>query len=305
MSKEKLLFIYNPHAGQERLKSKLADIFDAFSARGFEIIAAPTAGHKDATETAFEYAIDGKISRIVCAGGDGTLNEVVSGVLKSGKNVPIGYIPCGSTNDFGYSLKLPKTMAAAADFAASKKPVPCDVGNINGKAFLYTAAFGAFSDVSYDTPQNIKNTLGHMAYILSGMTKLTNIKAVQLNVEYEDPHGKDLNTDGEFILGMVANSDSVGGFKGITGKHVKLDDGIYEMILVRKPNNLIDITNLVNSLFAGEINGAGIVYSKVKNVNIKCGSELMWSLDGEFGGNMPDARIEVRKRAVSYICCLD
>ncbi|MBQ9119324.1 MAG: YegS/Rv2252/BmrU family lipid kinase [Lachnospiraceae bacterium] len=324
--RKRLVFIYNPNAGKARLKSKLADVIRIFAEHDYEVVAVPTFKHGDATDYAREYALEGGCERIVCSGGDGTLNEVATGVCMAGVRVPIGFIPAGTTNDFSYSLKIPKNIFKAAEMAATQQPVPSDIGEINGEFFTYTAAFGLFTDVSYDTPQNFKNVLGRMAYLLSGASKLYNIKSYHLTVEYmeqqvQPEEGSETATEmavaeadavaeaepkrsvvyGEFIYGMIANSDSVGGFKGITGKGVRFDDGVFEMILIRKPHNILEMTNIVNELLNKKLNSDNIVYAKVNYVRLQSEEDLPWSLDGEFGGNMPRAEIHIRKQAVDYI----
>ncbi len=311
--RKRLIFIYNPNAGKARLKSKLADVIRIFSEQGYEVVARPTAKHGDATEFACEYALEGNCDRIVCSGGDGTLNEVVTGVQNAGVRVPIGFIPAGTTNDFSYSLKIPKNILKAAELAAVQAPLACDVGEINGEFFTYTAAFGLFADVSYDTPQNVKNVLGRVAYLLSGATKLYNVKSYHLSGEYHamNKHiaedGQEIVTwetkelRGEFIYGMVANSDSVGGFKGITGKGVRYDDGVFEMILIRKPHNIVELTNIAGELVSKKLDSEHIVYARVDSVQMTAEEGLPWSLDGEFGGDMSHASIHIRKQAVDYI----
>ncbi len=311
--RKRLIFIYNPNAGKARLKSKLADVLQIFAAQGYEIVAMPTTKHGDATEFAKEYALEGNCDRIVCSGGDGTLNEVVTGVMNAGVRVPIGFIPSGTTNDFSYSLKIPKNILKAAELAAVQPPLACDVGEINDEFFTYTAAFGLFADVSYDTPQNVKNVLGRVAYLLSGATKLYNVKSYHMNVEYhamqkhraED--GQEVVTwrteevSGEFIYGMIANSDSVGGFKGITGKGVRYDDGVFEMILIRKPHNILELTNIASELLSKKLESEHIVYARVDAVHLNAEEELPCTLDGEYGGDMSHASIHIRKQAVDYI----
>ncbi len=338
--RERLLFIYNPNAGKAKLKGKLSDIVVEFSENGYEVIVMPTAKRGDAAEFAKEYAEEGACSRIVCAGGDGTLNEVVSGVMKSGVRVPIGYIPAGTTNDFGYSLKIPKDALEAAKFAALNAPLPSDVGEICGNTFVYTAAFGLFSDVSYDTSQDMKNILGRVAYLLRGVRSLVEVQNYWLEVEYleagddmdageeeesrtegelsaerdtqevenvapgaeKPPHaGIWRQITGEFICGMVANSNSVGGFKGIMGKGVRFDDGVFEMLLIRRPHNVIELTDIVNELISKKLKSDNIVYAHVREVRLEAKSGLPWSLDGEFGGDMPQATIHIRQQAVDYI----
>lgn len=306
------MFIYNPNAGKAKIKSSLSDIVQEFSSRDFDVIVKPTGKRGDATEFAREYAENGEIERIVCSGGDGTLNEVVTGVLQSGKRIPIGFIPAGTTNDFSYSIRIPKDIVKAAALAAAAEPMPSDAGTINGRTFVYTASFGLFSDVSYDTPQNMKNILGRMAYILSGAKSLHNVKVYTMKVSYESLAQNEtkpvderecvsMQTEGEFICGMISNSDSVGGFKGIMGREVEFDDGVFEMVLIRKPHGIIDLTGIINELLSKNLNSPNIVYAHVRSVKVENEGELPWSLDGEFGGNMPLAEIHILKQAVDYL----
>lgn len=304
--KKFLVFIYNPHAGKARIKGKLSDVVEIFAQNGYEVIIKPTRKHGDATEYAREYAAEMNCDRIVCSGGDGTLSEVVTGIVQAGIRIPVGFIPAGTTNDFGYSMKIPGNILNAAFLASNCTPVPSDVGEINGATFIYTAAFGLFSDVSYATPQNVKNILGRMAYILSGASKLYNVKSYHLMLDYDaDVQNSEESVheriEGEFIYGMISNSDSVGGFHGIAGKGVQFDDGIFEMILIRKPHNIIELTDIVNELLNKKLDSENIVYARVSNVNLVSSEELPWSLDGEYGGNMPQAAIHIKKQAVDYI----
>ncbi len=554
--KKRLVFIYNPNAGKAKIKSKLSDIVVEFSKFGYEVIVLPTGKRGDASEFARAYAASGEAARIVCSGGDGTLSEVVKGVLSSGCRVPIGFIPAGTTNDFSYSLKIPKQPLKAAALAACGEPMPSDVGEIDGKSFIYTAAFGLFSDVSYDTPQNMKNLLGRAAYLLRGVGSLHNVKSYRMRVEFcesnpgngldeekcaagriaegraavsaafageesaekraaifkeesvltdgaengaeqeiakhvpadgksesaeppagtvpgfggkpaertsvfgepagaeqqpaetepeaegeqagqasaignetgtaeqrsageepgaegipagkasaignetgtaeqrsageepgaegipagqvsaisnqtstaeqrsagEEPEAEGIpagrepaeaeqakdriapgqapvgsqagaeqapagknraetadhanlpkeqdmaasgcryrTEEGEFICGMISNSDSVGGFKGIMGKGVQFDDGIFEMVLIRRPRSFIDLTNIVNELLSKKLRSDNIIYAHVSEVRLSCEGELPWSLDGEYGGDMPQAQIHIRKQAADYV----
>ena len=175
--KERLLFIYNPVAGKGRIKGKLSEILEQFSATGYELIVHPTNSQGDARRTAMEYAKEHRCDRIVCAGGDGTFSETAGGVLLSGERVPLGYVPEGTTNDFAYSLKLPADMARAADLAAHGSGIPSDIGTMNGEPFTYTACFGLFTEVTYETPQSVKNAIGRTAYLMNAASKLMNIKS--------------------------------------------------------------------------------------------------------------------------------
>ena len=229
---KKLLFLFNPHAGKAQIKNKLLQIVDIMVKGGYDVTIYPTQAREDAFRMVYDRAAE--FDRIVCSGGDGTLDEAVSGMILSGNKIPLGYIPAGSTNDFANSLKIPKDMVKAAEIAISGEPFACDVGMFNEEPFVYVAAFGIFTAVSYKTSQEWKNILGHAAYILEGVKSLTEITSYRLRVECEDAVIED-----EFIYGMISNSNSVGGFKNMTGKNVLLDDGKFEVTLIRKPKNIV------------------------------------------------------------------
>lgn len=300
---KRLLFIYNPNAGKAKIASQLSELVELFSSEGFEVIVKPTAKRGDATEFAKVYATEQLCDRIVCAGGDGTLNEVVTGVMIAGKAIPVGFIPAGTTNDFAYSLKIPNEPIEAAHLGVCGPVCPSDVGSINGTTFVYTAAFGLFSEVSYDTPQNMKNLFGRTAYILRGVSSLHNVKTYNLTVDYVSVDGEEtmLHAEGEFIYGGISNSNSVGGFRGLLGNDVRFDDGVFEMLLVRKPKNIIELTTTANELIAKHLDTEHFVYAHVKQAHIKAESQLPWSLDGEFGGDIQDADIKVLEKAIGYI----
>lgn len=282
---KKLLFIYNPKAGKAQIKSKLADILDIFAEAEYEITVVPTRKRDDA-----RLAIAGRSKKydlVVCSGGDGTLDEVVTGMMQSGFRTPIGYIPAGSTNDFGGSLGLPKNMVQAAQTIVSGRNFPCDVGSFNTDTFVYIAAFGLFTDVSYETEQEVKNVLGHMAYLLEGMKRLSAIRSFPMKVSYDDQVIED-----DFIFGMITNSTSVGGFKNITGKNVKLDDGVFEVTLIRRPKNPIELNNIMISLVNRDIDMGAMYCFRTDRVVLESKEPVAWTLDGENGGN--HERVEIR-----------
>lgn len=282
---KKLLFIYNPRAGKAQIKSKLADILDIFAEAEYEITVVPTRKRDDA-----RLATAGRSKRydlVVCSGGDGTLDEVVTGMMQSGFRTPIGYIPAGSTNDFGGSLGLPKNMVQAAQTIVSGRNFPCDVGSFNTDTFVYIAAFGLFTDVSYETEQEVKNLLGHMAYLLEGMKRLSAIRSFPMKVSYDDQVIED-----DFIFGMITNSTSVGGFKNITGKNVKLDDGVFEVTLIRRPKNPIELNNIMISLVNRDIDMGAMYCFRTDQVVLESKEPVAWTLDGENGGN--HERVEIR-----------
>ena len=193
---KKLVFIFNPKAGKGKIKTSLMDIVDIFNKGGYEVIIRATQAPKDAYEQVKKYA--DKVDLIVCSGGDGTLDEVVTGITEVGSKVPVGYIPAGSTNDFANSLGIPKNMKAAAETVVDGRLFACDIGAFNDDTFVYIAAFGLFTDVSYETKQEYKNVLGHMAYILEGMKRLPSIKDEIHCGESGDRRGLHLRNDHQF-----------------------------------------------------------------------------------------------------------
>ncbi len=292
-----ILFIYNPFAGKGRIRAKLPEIVDAFSNAGYEVIVYPTKAKLDAAEKAYLYAKEHYCDRIVCAGGDGTLAEVASGVLRSGNNIPLGFISAGTTNDFASSLQIPDQIVKAAELAVTGTPLASDIAVINGQSFIYSAAFGLFTDVTYDTSQIAKNAIGRLAYFLNGAGKLINVKSYHLKLTADGVQIED-----DFIDGLIVNSDSVGGFKGITGKDVIFDDGYFEMIFIKMPKNLLDLNSIINCLYTGELeNSPNIYYKKIKELTIETDGELIWTFDGEYGGDIRKAKIEVLKQRMTYI----
>lgn len=281
----KMLFIYNPKAGKAQIRYKLADILDVFAEAEYELTVVPTRKRDDARAAVVARSEDYEL--VACSGGDGTLDEVVTGMMQSGFRTPIGYIPAGSTNDFGGSLALPKNMVRAARTIVEGKNFPCDVGSFNNDTFVYIAAFGLFTDVSYETAQDVKNVLGHMAYLLEGMKRLPTIHSFPMKVTY----GEEVIEE-DFIFGMVTNSVSVGGFKNITGKNVKLDDGVFEVTLIKRPRNPIELNNIMLSLVNRDIDTDAMYCFRTDKVVLESENPVAWTLDGENGGS--HTRVEIR-----------
>lgn len=310
MEKSKILFVFNPRAGKAKIKNKLCDIIDVFVKAGYEVTVYPTQAEGDAIRAVRDMREGYDL--LVCSGGDGTLDEVVNGMIKCGKQIPIGYIPAGSTNDFARSLGIPKDMRRAAEMIVDGRDYSCDIGAINEQCFVYIAAFGIFTDVSYETSQNIKNVLGHMAYILEGMKRISSIKSYRLKVRYWLKGGEGMAEKGdfgagsyqekeiedEFIFGMVTNSISVGGFRRITGKYVEMDDGEFEVTLIRKPSNPLDINAIMTSLLSRRINTDHMYCFKTPKITFESDDEIPWTTDGEFGGNHKAVDIVNWKQAV-------
>lgn len=292
---QKLLFIVNPHSGKGQIKNHLLQIVDIMVKAGFEVTVYTTQEPADAARKVTE---DGAAyDRIVCSGGDGTLDEVMTGLMQSGMRIPIGYIPAGSTNDFANSLKIPKGMIKAAKRAVADKPFSCDIGAFNEDTFVYVAAFGLFTEVSYKTSQQLKNIFGHVAYLMEGVKQLHDIPSYHLQVEYDGKVFQD-----EFIYGMITNSVSVGGFKGMTGKDVKLDDGVFEVTLIKMPHNPIELNQILVSL-TNRVNDSTMIYSfKTEEVRVISSEKVAWTLDGEFGGEHGEVIIRNLKQRVDIFC---
>ena len=293
---KKLLFIYNTHAGKGLLRTRLDGVLDALT-EGWDVTVHPTRGAGDAAETARARA--GEFDRIVCAGGDGTLHEVVNGLmaLPLSARPAVGYIPAGTTNDFSRNLSLPKSLEDMAATAAAGAPRPVDVGRFNDSHFIYVAAFGAFTDVAYSTPQAAKSLLGHGAYMLEGAKRLASIQPYPLTVEHDG--GVEV---GDFCYGMVSNTISVGGFKGMPTQPVELDDGIFEVTLVRQPQNPLQLQAIIKALLTMSPDEGGLVSSfRTSRLRIASGQALPWTLDGEFGGEHTLTEIVNCPRAVTIV----
>lgn len=277
MDRQKLLFIINPKSGTGQMKNHLLEITDIMVKAEFDVVIYTTQAKGDAQRKVMEEGA--RYDRIVCSGGDGTLDEVVTGMRQIDLNIPLGYIPAGSTNDFANSLKLSGDMIRAARIAVGDDSKLFDVGTFNDDIFVYIAAFGIFTEVSYSTSQELKNALGHLAYILSAAKSLASIPNYFMQIETD---GKILQD--KFIYGMITNSTSVAGFKGMTGKDVKLDDGKFEVLLVKSPANPIELNEILGFL-TGVNTNTGMVYSfKTNRIRIRSKEEVAWTLDGEFGG---------------------
>lgn len=289
---KRLLLVVNPHAGKGRIKNQLFGIVNLFSTAGYEVTVYPTKKALDAQRVVRERAAAYEL--LVCAGGDGTLSEVVRGLMEIETRPPVGYIPAGTTNDFASSLKLPKNMLKAASTVVQGELFPCDIGSFNDLFFTYVAAFGAFTDVPYATSQQFKNILGHLAYLLEGIKRLPTIRSFALRIEHDGEVIED-----RFMFGMITNSTSTGGFKGLTGKGVKLDDGLFEASFIKMPNNLLDLQTIITALLRQEVNPRWICSFRTSRMRIVSDKELPWTIDGEFGGAMKEVEIQNHKRAVT------
>ena len=239
---KKLLFIMNPFAGQRRANRYLTDILTLFNRAGYDVTVYMTAGPGDGARMVEEKAAD--MDLIVCCGGDGTFNETVTGMLRAGADVPLGYIPAGSTNDFAASLRLPTNVLKAAQLIVEGKPRRYDVGQFGNRYFTYVASFGAFTRASYATAQSVKNALGHTAYLLEGIQELSQLKNIHVRLELDG--GRVIEDD--FLFGAISNSTSVGGILTLDPKQVDMSDGLFELLLVRAPQDLGEVSECLRAL---------------------------------------------------------
>lgn len=292
--KQRLLFIFNLRSGKGKIKENLAEIVDIMVKAGWEVTVYTTQCQGDAVEKARLEA--GEYDRIVCSGGDGTLDEVVTGMMKAKSRVPIGYIPAGSTNDFGNSLGIDKDMRKAAQIAASGRMFPCDIGRFNDDFFVYVAAFGLFTDVSYQTSQDMKNVLGHAAYILEGAKQLWDIPSVRMQVEYDGNVLYD-----EFIYGMITNSNSVGGFDGLISGDVILNDGVFEVTLIKTPKNPMELSEVLACLTNIRKESDMLYTFQTSSIKFTSSESVSWTLDGEYGGDQQTVFIEDCPRALEIL----
>ena len=293
--KKKVLFIVIPKSGKGAIRGKLLDIIDTFVKADFDLTVYVSQFAGDAREKVKE--VEGKYELIVCSGGDGTLDEVFSGLMECEQRCAVGYIPCGSTNDFAHSLKIPTGMLRAAQHIVEGQEFPCDVGAFNDDYFVYIAAFGLFTEVSYETSQDVKNVLGHMAYILEGIKKLTDIKSYPMRIESEE-----LTVEGKFLFGMVTNSTSVGGFRNITGKHVHLDDGVFEVTLIKTPQNILELNEIIQAVIAGKSDNNKYFYQfRSSHVTFISEDPVAWTQDGEFGGYHEKVEIRNERQALRLL----
>ena len=297
MKMKKMLFVFNPRSGKEAIKNQLSDILGIFCGAGYLPSVYVTQEPGDAAKIAEEYGKD--VELFVCSGGDGTLNSVISGIMRLEKRPEIGYLPAGSTNDFARSLKIPANLTKAAQDVVSGKSYGVDIGKFGDERyFVYIAAFGAFTEVSYSTPQDIKNVLGHQAYILESIKALGNLKSYRMHLTWDDGE-----TDGEFIFGMVTNTTSVGGSRGLAPKDVSFHDGLFEGVFIRTPKTPADLPNIISGLLLfPEQENKDVIRVKSSKFTVTAKEEIPWVLDGEFGGSVTEAKIENVKEAVTLSC---
>ena len=291
---KKLLFIMNPFAGQKKANKVLPEILMAFTDAGYEIQVAMTTGAGSATNLAAEYG--GQKDLVVCCGGDGTLNETITGIIRAGLQVPVGYIPSGTTNDFASSLKLSHNPIQAAKDIIEGTPVAYDVGKFGQRYFCYVASFGAFTKASYAVPQTVKNALGHTAYVLGGISELSQIRNEHVRMEIDG----EVVEDG-FLFGAICNSTSIGGILTLPPNRVDMGDGIFEVMLIRAPRNINEISECILAVQNQEFNCGMITFRPARTVKISADPFMPWTLDGEKASGCCDITVENLHHAIRIV----
>ena len=292
--KKNLLFLVNPKAGRAEIKNKVLDIIDLFVKANYQVTIHTTQKPMDIPEIIKKEGE--RYDLLVCCGGDGTLNETVNGLIESGYPLPLGYIPAGTVNDFASSLEIPRNMLEAAETIINGEPFLCDVGSFNQRYFSYIAAFGAFTEVSYQTPQVSKNLFGRAAYILEGIKRLPSMKTYHIKMEH---NGETI--EGDFILGLFSNSSSVGGFKVNSDEKISMCDGLLEAILVQPAKSVAEHQAILNTLLWQQIDTHYFLNFKTSSVKITSDENISWTLDGEDGGNPKEILIENKPNAITIM----
>lgn len=291
---KRILLIINPCAGRNSKRIGMLDIINRLSSEDCEFTTKTTRCQGDATTIVKE--LGNEHDMVICCGGDGTVNEIVNGLMQIEKKIPLGYIPCGSTNDFASTLGIPVGVGPATEMILSGKKNGYDIGTLNGRSFCYVASFGVATDISYSTPQSLKNIFGHAAYMINGFiirffSMLKNFKPIHMKIEYD---GGVLEDD--FYFGALANTTSVAGLFKLDD--VKLNDGYFELLLVRGLHKNIEMLKCLKRVIKKEYDGEQIMILKTKKVRIISQESVPWTLDGEFGGSYTDAALEVKHNGV-------
>ena len=291
---KKLFFALNPYAGTRKANRVLPEILSVFNRADFDVSVYITQGPGDLTAAIARLASHADL--VVCCGGDGTFNETITGLLTAGLDKPVGYIPAGSTNDFANSLKLPTDPVAAARLIATGKPEPYDVCRFGSRYFSYVASFGAFTKASYSTPQNVKNALGHTAYLLEGIHELSQIRTSHVALELD---GELLEDD--YLFGAICNSTSIGGILTLDPNQVDMKDGLFEVLLVRKPRDLSEIAECISAVQKQQYNCRMMTFRSAREVKITSNADMFWTLDGEKAQGGPELTITNLHHAIQLI----
>lgn len=293
---KKALLIFNPSSGKSLMKTHLWQVIDILVKGGYDVNVYPTQKRFDAHNVTVNRSSEFDI--IIVSGGDGTLSEAVQGIvsLPCDQRVKLGYIPSGSTNDFGASLDIPSDIPQAAHNIVDGSPMYLDCGIFNNKPYLYISAFGLFTDVSYETPQKVKNIFGHTAYILEGIKRLNTYSYYHLKIESDEVCVED-----DFIMGFVSNTISIGGMKNHSEYKPSLNDGLFECVMIKNPNNPSELQSLLTAVVTQNFDCPHLLKFATKKVTITSSEPIKWTTDGEDGGAHKEVTIEVMPKAYQMI----
>ncbi len=289
-----MLLIVNPAAGTKKAPKVLTEIISIFNRADYDVSVHITAAQKEAADVVAQRAKD--LDLVVCCGGDGTFNETVSGLMACGADIPIGYVPAGSTNDFANSLHLPLDPVKAARYIVEGAPQSYDIGQFGDRFFAYVASFGAFTKASYATSQSVKNALGHTAYVLRGIQELSQIRNIPVKMELD---GEPI--EGNYLFGAICNSTSVGGILTLDPKQVDMADGQFEVLLVRSPKDLMEIQECIQALTTQKYNCGMITFRSAKNIRISADPGIGWTLDGEWAAGQETVEISNLHHAIRLV----
>ncbi|MEE1054303.1 MAG: diacylglycerol kinase family protein [Acutalibacteraceae bacterium] len=295
MSNKKLLLIVNPCSGRAKMRTELLKVVEILSDAEYEVTVYPTKDRGDATLKAAAIA-EGEYDLLVVCGGDGTLNEVITGLMQTGIKQTLGYIPSGTLNEWSSGLGIARNIADAAKDITAGHEITLDVGQFGDKYFSYTASFGAFTSASYSAPQDIKNVLGQAAYFFEGIKSLGNIKPMHLKFICDEKE-----IEGDFLFGAVSNSMSVGGIVKFDDSVVKLNDGYFEVLLIKNPDNILKLQPLIDGILRKELDREGMEFFHTKSITVIGGEEISWTLDGEYAEGKNEIKIENIHNAITLI----
>lgn len=293
---KKMLFLFNIKAGTSAIRPKVGDIIEIFTKGGYDVLAHPSQSPTDIED--FIKARGHEFDIVVICGGDGSLNDTINGLMSLDDPPPLGYIPTGTMNDFAASHQLNNNMLVAASDIVHGTLAYTDVGCFNCRYFSYVAAFGAFTDVAYDTPQASKNIFGKSAYIFEGIKRLPTLSSYHVKVECEE-----METEGDYVFGMTSNAMTVGGFKMNKKAEISMNDGYFETILVKKGiSDFFNAQMMLHAVVQGVENNKFITYVRTKKVKLTFDEPVSWTLDGEFGGEVQDATVTcIKKKLKIYV----
>lgn len=288
----KCLLIINPRSGQQKIRNKAIDVIETFNRAGWTVTTAITLKSRDIDRIVTENE---SFDIAVCCGGDGTLNEMCDALYRHEKQCLVGYIPCGTTNDFANSLGIPLDIKKAAEAIVKGSVQQRDLGLFNDRVFVYTASFGLFAEASINAPQEAKNTFGSIAYLIEGLKDITNVKGYKAKITIDDEVVED-----SFIYGGISNSTSIGGILHFDEADVDYNDGKLEVFLIHNPKNILELNDIIINLLNGTFNSKYITLKHAEKITIESESNIIYTLDGEYGDSIQNVTIDVLKSGLSH-----